>query len=90
MRVITANHGRGIVHDAQRQCFIAYCGQSEALLEYVLLAKNSINFHHTFVPESMRGRGIAEALVKTGLAWAQQHNLRVEASCWYVRRLLHN
>ena len=85
---ITAGGNPGIAHDAQRQCFIAYCGESEALLEYTLLANNGINFHHTFVPQSMRGRGIAETLVKMALTWARQHNFRVEASCWYVHRFL--
>ncbi len=87
---VTSEHSPRIVHDSQRRCFIAKLGQNEALLEYVLLEKNAINFHHTFVPETMRGRGIAATLVKTGLSWAQQQNLRVAASCWYVRGFLRN
>ena len=42
----------------------------------------------TFVPESLRGQGIAEKLVRTGLAWAREQGYQIEASCWYVRRFL--
>lgn len=90
MRETTADYNPGIVHDSQRQCFVANLGHSEALLEYTLLANNGINFHRTFVPETMRGQGIAETLVKTGLTWAQQQNFRIEASCWFVQRFVRN
>ncbi len=88
MGEITADDSRGIVHDRERQCFVANLGHSEALLEYTLLSNHGINFHRTFVPEAMRGQGIAEKLVTTGLTWAQQQNFRIEASCWYVQRFM--
>ncbi len=90
MSIAPANRGHNIVHDRERQCFVANPGSSEALLQYTLLANNGINFHRTFVPETMRGQGIAETLVKTGLTWAQQQNLRIEASCWFVQRFVRN
>ncbi len=84
----TAEDGPDVIHDAQRQCFVANLGHSEALLEYTLLSNNGINFHRTFVPQAMRGQGIAEKLVTTGLTWAQQQRLQIEASCWYVQRFM--
>ena len=60
----------------------------EAVLEYRLLPDNGIDFTYTFVPESLRGQGIAEKLVRSGLAWAREQSYELQASCWYVRRFL--
>lgn len=60
---------------------------NEALLEYHLTG-TSVDFHHTFVPPSMRGQGIAEKLVRSGLAWATAEQLTIKASCSYVQKFL--
>lgn len=39
---------------------------------------------HTFVPPELRGRGIAEKLVRAALEHAKTQKLRVVPSCWYV------
>jgi predicted GNAT family acetyltransferase len=44
-----------------------------------------VDIHHTGVPRMLEGRGIAAALVKTALAWAQAQGLKVRPSCSYVR-----
>ncbi|MCH8536131.1 MAG: N-acetyltransferase [Alkalimonas sp.] len=59
----------------------------EALLEYQLLG-DSVDFWRTYVPDALRGQGIAEQLVRHGLGWAQQQQLGVQASCWYVQKFL--
>ena len=41
-------------------------------------------FTHTFVPPELRGRGIAEKLVRAGLEYAKQEGLRVIPACSYV------
>ena len=43
-----------------------------------------ITFTHTFVPPELRGRGIAERLVRTALEYAQSEQLRVIPACSYV------
>ncbi len=40
-----------------------------------------IDFVHTFVPEPLRGRGLATRLVKAGLASAREHGWKVIPSC---------
>jgi predicted GNAT family acetyltransferase len=77
-----------IQHDSERQRFVLLLEGSEALLEYRMLPGNGIDFSHTFVPPALRGRGIAEKLVRTGLAWARQQDYEIQASCWYVQRFI--
>lgn len=43
-----------------------------------------IAFTHTFVPTELRGRGIAEKLVRTALEFARDQQLRVVPECSYV------
>jgi len=67
--------------------FLVEINQQQAILEYRLTGHN-VNFHHTFVPPEMRGKGVAESLVRTGLSWAKQQQLTIEASCSYVQKFL--
>lgn len=43
-----------------------------------------ITFTHTFVPSELRGRGIAEKLVRPALEYARAERLRVIPQCSYV------
>ena len=77
-----------INHQPERTRFVLVIDNQEARLEYDLMPRHGINFTYTFVPEALRGQGIAEKLVHTGLAWAREQGFEIEASCWYVRRFL--
>jgi len=77
-----------IDHQSEHFRFVALVECQEARLEYQLLPRGGIDFTYTFVPETLRGHGIAEKLVRTGLAWAREQGYSIEASCWYVRRFL--
>jgi len=46
---------------------------------------NQIIFTHTSVPAALEGRGIAGALVKTGLNYARDHGLEVVPLCPFVK-----
>jgi predicted GNAT family acetyltransferase len=77
-----------IQHQPGQLRFISIVDGQESRLEYQLMPRNGIDFTSTFVPETLRGQGIAEKLVRTGLAWAREQGYTIEASCWYVRRFL--
>lgn len=62
-------------------------GGGRAVLAYEL-REQTVAFTHTEVPEPLRGRGIAEALVRAGFAWAERQGLRVEPRCSYVARFI--
>ncbi|MEZ5541825.1 MAG: GNAT family N-acetyltransferase [Pseudomonadota bacterium] len=76
-----------IQHEPQRQRFVVRVAGMDSVLEYRLQG-TGVDFTRTFVPEELRGQGIAERLVRTGIAWARAQGYAMQASCWYVRRFL--
>lgn len=78
-----------IVHHLERQCFVLTLAGSdaEAVLEYRQQGLE-IDFYRTYLPFSLRGKGLAEPLVAAGLKWARAEQLQLTASCWYVEKLL--
>lgn len=48
------------------------------------LHDGEITFTHTYTPPALRGRGIAEAIVRTALDYARREQLRVIPACSYV------
>ncbi len=75
-------------HDPAAHRFILAYPEGEASLDYEYNGDKQVVFTHTFVPSTLRGRGVAEALVRTGLAWAQSNRFVIEAGCSYVARFL--
>lgn len=47
-----------------------------------------ITFTHTFVPSELRGRGLAEQLVRAALEYARGEKLQVVPACSYVARFI--
>ncbi|QLE83709.1 MULTISPECIES: GNAT family N-acetyltransferase [Shewanella] len=80
-------HSLTIVHQEPQQQFVAGIPENQARLQYEVNGQN-INFHHTFVPDSMRGQGVAQQLVERGLEWANSQNYVISASCSYVQKFL--
>ncbi len=77
-----------VIHEPEQQRFVSVLEGQESVLEYRLLPDHVIDFTRTFVPESLRGQGIAEKLVRTGISWARAQDFEMTASCWYVKRQL--
>ncbi len=76
-----------VVHQLHQQKFIVQKEGQEAVLAY-RLESNQIDFYSTFVPPEFRGQGIAEKLVRTGIAWAKEQGYELHASCWYAAKFL--
>jgi len=47
-----------------------------------------VDFYTTFVPDSLRGQGVAAQLVESGFAWADEQGLEIKSSCWYAAKKL--
>lgn len=76
-----------IVHQPQQQRFVMTLDGAEAVLDYQITGRD-INFHYTFVPPAFRGKGLAEKLVRHGLAWARTQQYKLHASCSYVQKFI--
>ncbi len=77
-----------VTHQPERKCFAVVQEDEEAVLEYRLSQQGAVDFCRTFVPEGMRGQGVAADLVAKGVGWARAQGLSISASCSYVQKWL--
>lgn len=82
-----------VEHQPEQHRFIVRRSGEESVLQYRLEEEEggtprTIDFTRTYVPPELRGQGIAEALVRRGLAWAKEQGYQIRASCWYVGKFL--
>ncbi len=73
-----------IIHDIENQKFYAVIEDSEAYLQYFFTDSGTMNMIKTYVPNNLRGQGIAGKIVEAGLIYAEKNNLKVIPSCSYV------
>ena len=74
-------------HNVSETRFEATIEGSLAVVEYAR-EKNSLVVTHTFVPVLLRGRGIAEQLVRAALDYARGQKLSVIPVCSYVAQFV--
>ncbi len=76
-----------VVHEPEEHRFLLVVDGHKSVVDYHVSGRR-VDFNHTFVPDDLRGRGIAETLVRTGLSWAKDEGYDVRASCWYARKFI--
>lgn len=76
-----------VEHQPENSRFVCEKDGHECVLDYALDG-STIDFNHTFVPSELRGQGLAEKIVRTGLAWAKEQDYSIQASCSYVAKFL--
>ena len=72
-----------VVNNENNQRFEVHEENETAYLEYRYYKKD-IALMHTFVPESLEGKGIASSLAQYALEWAREHKKPVMVYCPYV------
>lgn len=85
-----------IIHEPENKRFIIPLdGDEPAELNYAISTDHSrdpgrtvVDFTRTFVPPAHRNKGLAEKLVRHGIAWARDRDCRMEASCSYAAKFL--
>ena len=70
-------------HDVAARRFEIVVEGHRSVLDYVVEGERVV-FTHTFVPPELRGRGLAEKLVRPALAWARTEKRSVVPACSYV------
>lgn len=78
-----------IQHNQEEQEFTTLINGCNAELAYSLPAEQVIDFTHTFVDEELRGQKIGDCLAQEGLQYARANQLRVTASCSFMKAYLH-
>jgi predicted GNAT family acetyltransferase len=76
----------GVIHEKNR--FYKKVDGLDCELEYLIYDNKTIDFYHTYVPEPLRGRGLAMEIIKEGLDYAVAHNYRIIPSCSAVRKFI--
>ncbi|WP_271407817.1 GNAT family N-acetyltransferase [Pseudomonas sp. Q1-7] len=77
-----------IHHDQAGHQFETTVDGHRAYLAYMDLGKQTLDIYRTFVPNVLRGRGIAAALTESALEYAEDHGYTVIPSCSYVERYI--
>ena len=77
-----------ITHDRAGRRFFFQFADGDAELVYAEPAPRVMDIQHTFVPESGRGHGIADALADAAFDFARDNGLRVVPTCPFIRRWL--
>jgi predicted GNAT family acetyltransferase len=72
-----------VIHRPQDSRFEIKVGDYVALLEYKI-AQGHITIHHTFVPNELRGKGLAAKLAEAALNFSKTEQLEVIPQCSYI------
>jgi predicted GNAT family acetyltransferase len=72
-----------VTHNEAEQRFEAQLYGELAVCEYQLEGERMV-FTHTYVPPEMRGRKVAEKLVRVALDHAREHKRTIVPACSYV------
>jgi hypothetical protein len=68
--------------------FFMEVGDDVAYLAYKQVDDGTVDYISTFVPATLRGRGLGKRLVRHALAWAEQEGLTVVPTCSFVQKVL--
>ena len=73
-----------IRHEPDSSRFVLASGPAAAVLEYARVDATTLDYHHTFVPPELRGRGLASELAEHALRYALEQGFTVVPSCPFV------
>lgn len=82
------SEGLSIHHDQASHQFVTTVDGDRAYLAYMDLGKQTLDMYRTFVPDALRGRGIAGVLAQHALEYAEREGYSVIPSCSYVERYI--
>ncbi|MCX7821036.1 MAG: N-acetyltransferase [Brevinematales bacterium] len=72
-----------IYHERENHTFYTVVKNLKCVLDYELHGED-IEIYHTYVPESLRGQGIAAALTEEISKYALENNLKIIPTCSYA------
>lgn len=75
-----------VVHEPNK--FYTVVDGLESHMDYEIHEPATVVFYHTYVPEELRGKGMAKKIIKEGLDWAMAEKLDIIPACSAVRRFI--
>lgn len=72
-----------ITHDSKNNRFVISDINKDAYIEYVI-SGDTLTVTHTFVDESLRGKGLAGKLASALFEWAQKNHYEIHSECAYM------
>jgi predicted GNAT family acetyltransferase len=85
---MTATATERAVHEPERRRFKIVFDEGLAVLEYRRINASTLDYHHTFVPPQLRGRGLASEVTAFALRYARDRALKVVPTCPFVATYL--
>jgi predicted GNAT family acetyltransferase len=73
-----------VIHDTTKQAFVVNIENTSSYVAYSI-SDGIMELYTTYTPPQLRGRGLAEKVVRAALNYAKENNLRVLPSCSYVK-----
>ncbi len=77
-----------ITNDKTNNIFVVKIDGKEAYLRYAFRGEDVIDFVYTYTPPELRGKGLAEKIVREGFNYAKKNNLKVIPTCPYINYFL--
>ena len=77
-----------VQHDVQGKQFYVALEGTRAYLAYMDLGKKTLDIYRTYVPNALRGKGLAARLTAHALEYAEDEGYTVIPSCSYVERYM--
>ncbi|MFO7704844.1 MAG: GNAT family N-acetyltransferase [Halopseudomonas sp.] len=82
------NPSAPIQHDTEDKQFYVAVDGARAYLSYMDLGKRTLDIYRTYVPNALRGKGLAAMLTEHALKFAEERGYTVIPSCSYVERYM--
>lgn len=77
-----------IQHNKNSHYFYTYVSGEICTLMYKIIDDKTLDYYHTFVPESLRNKGIAGKLTVAALDYAVANQYHVVPSCPFVEKYI--
>lgn len=74
-----------VSHDSGSHQFVANSNGHSATLKYHIVDRRIWDYYSTFVPPSLRGKGVGQALAKFALNYAKDNQLKIKPTCSFVK-----
>nr|XP_046271954.1 protein NATD1-like [Scatophagus argus] len=82
-----------VEHDRQNLRFTVTPGSGAgsrdcAVLHYRFTGHKEVDLMSTYVPETLRGQGVAAQLSQAAMDFLLEENLKARVSCWYIKKYI--